>query len=303
MKALMPLVIMIKSKRRTIGSLSPSGKYKKVSEGKWVQVKKQISPIVRSRFPFHIRELRIPPAWTDVEYNSDPDAELLVKGKDKKGRTQYVYSAKHITSKASEKFTRINALNESYNSLVAENNKNLSRGMEEAVVLGLILKTGMRPGTTKDTQAEKQAYGATTLLGKHVKEEAYGTVRLEFVGKKGIDLSIPVTDQRIARELLKRKAKVGSNGRLFSTTAPQLLRYTASLDGKGFRTKDLRTHLATKIAMKTMESTPAPTNMKEYKKAVREVAKSVASRLGHTPTVSLQSYINPAVFTQWKEKL
>jgi DNA topoisomerase IB len=298
----MELVVMVKAKRKPVGSTSPSGRYKKVAEGKWVQVKNHTAPSVHKNLPDHIRELRIPPAWTDVQYNSDPKGELLVKGKDKKGRTQYVYSAKHITSKASAKFTRINALNESYDQLVAENQKNMAAGREEAIVLGLILKTGMRPGTTKNTQAEKQAYGATTLLGKHVRITKKG-VRLVFVGKKGVDLDIPVTDPEIAKELSQRKVSAGPNGRLFSTTAPQLLKYSASLDGKGFRTKDLRTHLATKIALATMSTMTAPTTMKEYKKAVREVAKSVASRLGHTPTVSLQSYINPAVFTKWKANL
>jgi DNA topoisomerase IB len=55
--------------------------------------------------------------------------------------------------------------------------------------------------------------------------------------------------------------------------------------------------------MAKMEKMPVPTSMTSYKKAVREVAKAVASRLGHTPTVSLQSYINPAVFTKWKAAL
>jgi len=298
----MALVVMVKAQRKPIGSTSPSGRYKKVAEGKWVAVKNHTAPSTRKAFPDHIRELRIPPAWTEVQYNSDPKAELLVKGKDKKGRTQYVYSAKHVTTKAAAKFNRINALNENYDRLVAENSKNMSTGREEAVVLDLILRTGMRPGTTKNTMAEKQAYGATTLLGKHVKLTKKG-VRLVFVGKKGVDLNIPILNEALAKELLRRKVNAGPRGRLFSTTAPQLLRYTASLDGKGFRTKDLRTHLATKIAIATMERMPAPTTMKEYKKAVREVAKSVAARLGHTPTVSLQSYINPAVFTKWKENL
>ena len=36
--------------------------------------------------------------------------------------------------------------------------------------------------------------------------------------------------------------------------------------------------------------------MKEFKDRVRAIAKQVAARLGNTPTIALQSYINPFVF-------
>jgi uncharacterized protein len=42
--------------------------------------------------PEHIQKLKIPPAWTDVTYSSDPSAALLVSGKDSKGHPQAIYS-------------------------------------------------------------------------------------------------------------------------------------------------------------------------------------------------------------------
>jgi len=39
---------------------------------------------------------------------------------------------------------------------------------------------------------------------------------------------------------------------------------------------------------------------KERKAAAHQVAIVVSKKPGNTPTVALQSYINPAVFSQWE---
>ena len=63
-----------------------------------------------------------------------------------------------------------------------------------------------------------------------------------------------------------------------------------------FITKDERKkHKDGKTASKEYE-----TNEKEYKKAVKFVATAVSKKLGNTPTIALQSYINPATFAAWR---
>jgi hypothetical protein len=63
-----------------------------------------VAGIERAAFPAHIQALKLPPAWTDVRINPDPGADLLAIGKDKKGRSQYVYSAKFQGDQAAQKF-------------------------------------------------------------------------------------------------------------------------------------------------------------------------------------------------------
>ncbi len=46
--------------------------------------------------------------------------------------------------------------------------------------------------------------------------------------------------------------------------------------------------------------TPKPTSMAEYKKRVMDVARQVSKKLGNTATIALQSYISPAVFSEWR---
>lgn len=306
----MRLVILCKGKKRPTGYRTPGG-YVKTAEG-WKKLstgRKKIKVeavenwkerVASEELPAHIKAIRIPPAWINVHYSEDPNADLLVTGKDAKGRTQYVYSERFRKAGTVEKFARINALNKSYKDIKAENRTNLAAGVEEALLLFLVMETGVRPGSKVDTKAVKKAYGATTLEGRHVIQKN-GGVLLKFTGKKGVERSILIESKQLARLLLQRKKRAGDNGSLFSVDAARLSNYTQSLSsGKGFKTKDLRTRLATAMAVTAVKQVTKPANKTAYKKAVREVAKTVAAKLGNTPIVALQSYINPVVFAKWK---
>jgi DNA topoisomerase-1 len=161
------------------------------------------------------------------------------------------------------------------------------------------MTTGVRPGSEGDTGAEKKAFGATTLVGDHVVVDG-DSVRLKFVGKKGVNLDIEVADKATAKMLIERKREAGSDGQLFPINEKALLDHVHSFDGGGFKTKDFRTLLGTKTAADEVARAEAPNNQKEYKRAVMSVAKAVSARLGNTPVIALQSYINPAVFAVWR---
>ena len=255
-----------------------------------------------SPLPEHVAKAKIPPAWTNVRVATDPNSDLLAKGVDAKGRVQSVFSQKHWTEAAAAKFARTKELLEKFDAIVAENAKNLSdkAHTENAVVLALIMKTGIRPGSDKDTGAEKKAFGATTLEARHVVTDGEN-VRLKFIGKKGVALDIPIDDKDLARIIRERAAKVSRTSKLFGTDNGKLLAYSHSMDGGGFKTKDFRTAVGTKTAIATIATMSAPTNPKEYVKRVKDVAKVVARKLGNTPTVALQSYIDPSVFSGWRQ--
>ena len=254
----------------------------------------------------HIANLRIPPAWTNVSVSKDPNSGLLVKGQDSKGRSQSIYSEKFMKQHADAKFSRVLEMNKKFDSIQKENERNLSKSKgpeikESAAALSVIMVTGIRPGSNQDTGAEKQAFGVTTLEGRHVKIDG-NEVKLEFVGKKGVELSIPVIDPKVATMLIDRSNKVGEGGKLFNVDYGKLLNYTKGLDGGGFNIKDFRTLLGTKTAIEKIKEygDKKPSIMKEFKKMVKDVAISVSKKLGNTPTIALQSYINPVVFKSWQ---
>lgn len=253
--------------------------------------------------PSHIQSLKIPPAWTDVTYSEDPNASLMATGKDSKGRPQSIYSKAFSESQAAAKFSRINDLSSKMHYIFDQNESaRKSHDAKKSAAADcalLIMKTGIRPGSDNDTGAEKKAYGATTLQGNHVVVDG-DNVSLQFVGKKGVSLNIPVDDAETKKMLIDRKNKAGDSGKLFPIDEKVLLNHVHSFDGGGFKTKDFRTLLGTQTAMDMVQLSVKPKNMAEYKKSVMDVAKAVSKKLGNTPTIALQSYINPSVFADWR---
>ncbi|HJX53535.1 MAG TPA: anti-CBASS Acb1 family protein, partial [Polyangia bacterium] len=265
------------------------------------------APKDRKKWPEHIQALKLPPAWTDVRVNSNPDADLLAVGKDAKGRPQYVYSKRFQNTQAEAKFARIKELDGKFDKIRRQNEENLKSDnpakRENAECARLVMSTGIRPGSDSDRKAKVKAYGATTLEGQHVVKQG-DRVRLRFVGKKGVAIDLPVEDPQVASALLARSKKAGASGRLFpEVSGASLLDYTHTLDGGGFKTKDFRTLLATRSAMNEIKKAEPPKTERDYKKRVLEIAKAVSSRLGNTPVVCLQSYINPIVFAPWRSSL
>lgn len=258
--------------------------------------------------PKHIQDIYIAPAWTNVLYSPDPKASLLVYGKDEAGRWQPVYNKKHETKSSKSKFARIDELDKKFKEIMSEVEVDFKKGDDikktSATIIKLIVDTGVRPGNERDTKAQVKAYGATTLEGQHIKKNKDGSVRLEFIGKKGVLNNIPITDKSMVKNIIMLSKNISPNQKVFPDVKyPQLLKYVKQLDGGKFVTKDFRTLLATKSAMKEVSKIKVmPTNEKEYKKAIKEVAVKISAMLGNTPTVCLQKYIHPSVFAEWKLK-
>lgn len=282
-----------KSEKSEMKSAVTSGKIRTTADGK---------PL-----PEHVEKLKIPPAWTDVKFSEDPNAELLATGKDSKGRGQAVYSKAFTDANSEAKFGRIHELIVKFNAISEQNKKAQSskdaKLRDSADCLDLIMKMGVRPGSDSDTGAKIKAYGATTLEGRHVVKTAEG-VSLRFIGKKGVKLDLSVDDKNLANMLLNRAETAGADGRLFSNTGDKiLLGYVHSLDGGSFKTKDFRTHVGTSTAYALVKAQQAPKTEAEYKRSVMVVAKQVSAKLGNTPVIALQSYISPAVFSGWRQNM
>lgn len=257
-----------------------------------------------SALPPHIKKLGIPPKWTDVRVNPDPDGDLLAVGRDAKGRLQPIYSERFANSQAEAKFLRVQQLAVEFPGIEKQNEKDrrsrTPRKRDNADCAFLIMRTGLRPGSDDDTGADVKAFGATNLKAEHVVLEK-GKVFLRFTGKKGVAIDLEMDDPEVIKMLKKRKKEAGADGELFGKTSDKsVLDYNRTLDGGHFKTKDFRTHLGTATAMKEMLAAEKPKNEKEYKRAVLAVAKKVAAKLGNTPTIALQSYINPVVFAEWR---
>lgn len=284
---------------------------KRDAEGKWTDAGDAIRAAASdgthltqgSQFDARKKELGIPPAWTDVKISKDSTSDLLATGKDSKGRTQYIYSENKTMKQAEIKFARNKELIQKQDYIVKQNIENMASSdksiSEPAHVMSVIHSTGIRPGSENETGGKVKAYGATTLEGRHVVVNGKD-VRLKFVGKKGVNIDIPVTDSKVAKMLVDRKEISGEGGKLFNASDSDLRTYTKKLNGGGFKPKDFRTLKGTSTALQEVKGMKRFTNMGEYKKAVMNVAKKVSTVLGNTPSIALKSYINPFVFADIK---
>jgi DNA topoisomerase-1 len=250
-----------------------------------------------------LNALKLPPAWTNVQLSADPHAALQATGVDAKGRTQRVYSAEHSERMAGEKFSRLKDFTAAMPKLQSRIKGDLDspdadqRTREAAAALYLIERTGFRVGSDRETGADKQAFGATTLRSEHVKVDG-DKVSFSFVGKKGVDIEKTITDGRLARLLAPR---VAAGGRLFNTSDSQVRDYLHSIDGD-FKVKDFRTYIGTTTALKEISRMPVAKDEKEFARLQLAVSKKVSETLGNTPTVAKASYIDPAVWGRLRKR-
>lgn len=248
----------------------------------------------------------IPPAWTDVQVSINPKGvkqarggALVATGKDAKGRTQYLYSAEHSEAAGASKFKRIRDLQAKVPKLDAR----LAMDSVSNPVAGSLLlmrKLGMRPGSDRNTGAEKKAYGATNLEVRHAKLSRNGkSVTFDFDSKKGGHTTITSSDPRVVETVKAHRAGKKPTDRLF--TGVDEAKSDAYIKSvlPGFKQKDLRTLHGTALAHEIVSGMPKPKNATEAKRMKKAVATEVSQHLGNTPTVALNSYIAPEVFGSW----
>ena len=257
------------------------------------------------KLPVHIDKLYIAPAWKNVIYNPDPKGDLQVVGYDNGGR-KYLYSEEHNARVTKAQDKMIQLLNKSYKSIMGQLETSLKKGdvveKENAFITKLLDHTGIRIGSKEELLGSVKTYGAITLEARHILPLSDGSVKLEFVGKHGKDNTYIITDKFLAKVLTKLKMKKKSGERLFQTDYDEhYLPYVKSLDGGDFTPKDFRTKVGTDAAIEKIKGVTPPTTLKEYKKAVKTVAKYVAGKLNNTRGQALKYYIVPSVWKEWKK--
>ena len=250
--------------------------------------------------------VRIPPAWTDVLVDPDPDARILATGVDLAGRKTKLYAAWHHAESKGSKFERIRALLTEWEDIRTQieadlNRRDISEKHRECALIALLTyDTGIRPGSNTDTLAQVKAYGATTLQLRHVKPCQRG-VRLQFVGKKGVRQNILVTNPYLVRVFMKRKrATTAWTTPLFTYSASSLRDYFKTLGSGEYSPKDFRTACGTHLALELIGNRQRfPKSQTRRKQIINNVLDKVARKLGNTRAVSRSAYVDPVVVEQF----
>lgn len=277
----------------------PVYKYTDSTTGKVITDRAQIDAI--------LSRIKVAPGVGNVRIAKDPKSALVATWSDTKGRTVYRYSKKHDSKSSVQKFDRLKVLFTKIPKLDADIQKGmLSKDKETrdtASALYLISRTGLRVGNeTTHRRAAVHAYGATTLLDKHVKVSG-DTVNFDFIGKKGIQIKKSVKDQTLAKMMTDRLKNKGE--KLFELTSDKKARsFIKQSVGAKFKVHDLRTLHGTAKAVELInahaQKEPFKT-LKEFKAAQKEISTAVSAELGNTPSMALKSYIAPQVWSKWRQ--
>lgn len=240
--------------------------------------------------------IAIPPAWVNVTFNKEPKDGVIAVGTDAKGRKQRLEDAEYRAGKIREKHERIQSnLEPKFDNMVKTLKKEAEKSVE-AQVLYLITQTAFRIGGEGDGRAREKAYGASTLLGKHVTVKG-NTVTFDFIGKEGVKQHHVVKDPLIAKFV----SNVEPEERIFKTNETKIRNYWKSLGGE--KVHDIRSLLATRLAKQRLSELipPAPKTMKELLILQKDIGEKASQKLGNRPSEALNTYIDASIFPEVKE--
>ena len=264
-----------------------------------------------------IKELVIPPAWTDVWISTDPRVHIQATGHDAAGRKQYLYHPVWRTERDEQKFDHALEIAERLPEIRSRLCADLSgRGLTRARVLAAVVRLldmGMfRVGSDQYARRDEDpSYGLSTLLPEHVRGRG-GCVVLEFTGKSGVEHAHSVADGEVCQVLKDLKRRRRSEQRLFAYWDPAAKRwreiraddinaYLREISGEEMTAKDFRTwHGTVKAAEELAAAGPQETRTGR-KKAVAQAMKQVAGMLGNTPAVARSSYVDPRVVERYEQ--
>lgn len=264
-----------------------------------------------------IKELVIPPAWSEVWICTDPRGHIQATGVDVAGRKQYLYHPAWREARDQEKFEHVRELAgrlpRMRDRLCADltGTRGLCRERVLAAVVRLLDLGMFRVGSDRyAARDDDPSYGLSTLRPDHVLGRGGGVV-LKFRGKSGVDIERAVEDPEVCVVLRDLKRRRRGEPRVFAfwnasarrwqdVHADDINDYLREISGKEMTAKDFRTwHGTVAAAASLAQAGPQPTGAKR-KRAVSHAMKDVSELLGNTPAVARASYVDPRVLQKYE---
>jgi DNA topoisomerase-1 len=253
-----------------------------------------------------IRSLAIPPAWTGVWINPDPNGHIQAVGQDARGRRQYRYHPRFREAREEVKFEHMMAFAEALPRVrrqiaVHMAAPGLGRTKVLATLVQLLESTMIRIGN-KTYAKENKSYGLTTLLSRHVRVEG-AALHFHFKGKSGKIWRLDVRDRRVARVVRTCQELPGQHlfqytdeaGERQAVTSGDVNAYLRQISGADITAKDFRTWAGTVMAAVALGELGAAANQAQAKRNVTQAIEGVAARLGNTPAICRECYVHPGI--------
>jgi DNA topoisomerase I len=253
-----------------------------------------------------IRSLAIPPAWEHVWITTHRRGHLQATGRDARGRKQHRYHPRWREVRDADKFDRLAGFERALPRIRRRVSRDLKReGLPRdkvvATIVRLLETTFARVGNEEYAQ-QNRSFGLTTLRNRHVDVKG-STVRFIFKGKGGREVSVGLTDRRVARVIKSCEELPGQmlfqyvddDGTRGAVTSDDVNAYLREASGGDYTAKDFRTWAGTTLAARALSGLPGFESEAEAKRNVIAVIDEVARKLGHTRAVCRRSYVHPEV--------
>jgi DNA topoisomerase-1 len=257
-----------------------------------------------------IRSLVIPPAWSGVWICPISNGHLQATGRDARGRKQSRYHPRWRQVRDETKYERMMLFGAALPAVRARVEHDLTLpGLPREKILAAIVRlletTFIRVGNIEYARTN-HSYGLTTLRNKHVTVKS-STVTFNFQGKSGVEHTIDLQDRRLARIVQQCRDLPGyelfqyldHDGNRHSIDAADVNEYLRQITEQDFTAKDFRTWAGTVLACSLLREFEPADSDTQAKKNVVAAIKSVAERLGNTPSVCRKCYVHPTVLESY----
>tara|TARA_B100001094_G_scaffold119409_1_gene115106 strand:- start:4849 stop:5823 length:975 start_codon:yes stop_codon:yes gene_type:complete len=247
--------------------------------------------------------LYIPPAYEDVKINLNKNDKVLAIGYDEKDRPQYIYNKKFTEKNKKKNFHKMIEFGENYKKMMNSVKRDLysegeTKEKQIAMALMLVIECGIRIGSEK-YRDENDSFGATTLEPRHIKINGE-VVRVDFIGKKGVQNTGKCRSKRLSRNLRIKKRTLNKNDSIFtykrgnkwySLKSSDVNKYLKRFGN--FTSKNFRTWVANLSFISEILKYENPTKESEYKRNINEALQKTAHKLNNTSSVCKKNYIDP----------
>jgi DNA topoisomerase-1 len=260
-----------------------------------------------------IRELAIPPAWEEVWICPDPFGHIQATGLDAAGRKQYLYHERWQLKAAARKFESMREFAAALPPLRRAVKIDLAgEGVprERALACAVrLLDLGFFRIGGEEYAETNESYGVATVLREHV-SVSDGEVVFDFPAKSGQRRvqSIRDPEVQLAIEAMRRRRSGPEDLLVFREAgswrdlrSEDVNAYLREKIGGDFSAKDFRTWHGTVLAAIELAREGAPKSRGAAERAIRAAVKRVAERLGNTPAVCRNSYIDPKVLDRFRD--
>ncbi len=260
-----------------------------------------------------LKQLAIPPAWTDVWICPVSNCHIQATGRDARRRKQYLYHERWREVRDENKYDRMIAFGKALPKIrrrVAKDLKlpGLPRNKVLATVVQLLERTFIRIGN-EEYARDNKSFGLTTMKDRHVEVKG-SKLRFRFRGKSGKEHEVDVTDRHIAKIISKLQDLPGQDlfqyldddGEVRDISSQDVNEYLREITNEDFSAKDFRTLAGTVLTAIALNAQDGFESKKQAKSNINTAIKAVSRILGNTPAICRKCYVHPAIFESYLDQ-